>query len=458
MIAPSLPPLDVYRLWVRAGHGRAVLVTNPDVPQDYKDEIIHYSLNDYRLDRQFGCFAGRFNIELATRAGIREQLRDALIEAEFEEEEMVEKDRTLRFRTLAVFAESGDDRSLAHLQKLVAENEPQALESYVEALVYLSKKGQDWAFDELTDYVRKSNEDAFYELSYYIPRGIIWLAEHADEVITVGNYWKLDEDLGPENKDFKDVPRDLLARLEAARDKAKEEFQRTFVREPRPVYVPSDKGVLADLLAGIVPRRLVPQAAPMLTEEDHLEVARRWLVEEDWETAIKLFEVIEKRGFPLPLSELIARVRSGFHPCCFEDVLEEINDPAIRELGLELVQDEDDFAVGIESLTKSVLPEDLDLLLPAATEFVLGNTGSQQEEHSVTFAFRDMAKHLPQEAAIRALVWVYENTGCGACRGYALEELVDDHDYDVSDWLEEMQYDTCSDVCEVAEKLKSGGR
>lgn len=92
----ELPPLNVYKRWLCSGFGRAALVTHPEMPQEYKDEIVAYALKDYRIDRQFGAPLGSFLCELAMRSEMEDQIIDRLIESGFEDEAIRDVDHRHR--------------------------------------------------------------------------------------------------------------------------------------------------------------------------------------------------------------------------------------------------------------------------------------------------------------------------------------------------------------------------
>jgi hypothetical protein len=77
------------------------------------------------------------------------------------------------------------------------------------------------------------------------------------------------------------------------------------------------------------------------------------------------------------------------------------------------------------------------------------------QQHNVIVAVRHMAEHLPKDAAIKALRWVYETSTCAECRGFALGDLIDKHDADVTDWIEETQFDANHDVQELGQELRA---
>lgn len=375
---------------LKKGMGRAVLAIQAPVSQAFEDAILAASCEDQRLDRQTEDHRTQYYIWLAERANLTDRLREIILDATTPVRELQ------RIRFLGYFASQGDVQTRERLQS--------------EAL-----KGNLDATDELIEYG-------------FLP----WVLEHILPSMPSDEKWRF------RNLES-DYPNLTARELQLLKD-AESDFQASIKKPSAPEAQREEtfESIIHRIQTSEMHVGSLRRIGPNLREDQVRLVAERWLDESNWRRGNNLSKLFDVRDFPLPLSMIVDRVRSGNPPVHFENVLSHCDDPLVRELGLELIKSKN--YLGYMTLASSFAGQDYDLLVSSLPTFESLDSTSL---HGLCLDLLGIWEKWTISERLPFMVWVYENSPCSYCRGQAAEKLINDGTLPESYW-EELTFDADS--------------
>jgi hypothetical protein len=366
-------------------------------------------LEDQRLENYTETGRAPYLIQIVKRAGLTPLLLERLLEPF--DDDIYDGDRRQRIYLLGELARRNEHQVWELLTKLSSDNVSEA-----------------W--------------DALADLG---PVGVEWLADHILDGMPIEDKWRA--------KYWKEETDRLGEAAVRALNKAIEECD-DYYKDNK--YEPSKRSqTLDEAIEEIKNARFVRGSigfiANKLTDEEVLRVTSLWLEETEQRKARSYSQVFRYRDFPLPVSVLIDRVRSGDYPSDFEEVLSYIDDPLARDLGLELLTRSEPDYRGYACLVSSFLDSDIPFLVESMNKFVRIDP---HELHSLCYPLEDIAKDISVESRFVVNQWMYENNPCSFCRAKHVQSMIADGNLPDS-YRQEIPYDASSDVRELAAQQPS---
>ena len=389
---------------VRKGLGRAVLVVDGPVSQEYEDIILAACQTDQRHDPQFEDSRAPYLMALAERACLVYDVRQLIVAPI--EETLDDWDRLQRLRMLGEFAKRSNFEVVQLLRRYAEEMDSNAW-------TVLADCGElNWLVDNILPIMPTEDK---------------W------EVMLWAN---LESDLP---SDIKSKLTDAYEECASLRKSNTEENER-------------------DLSFGSVIQRIeqgnrnmlgLKRIGPNLTESQVLEVADRWLSERDFRKGIRYAGLFEVRKFPLPIEAIIDLIYIGNAPAGFEEVLGSIDNPKVREVGLWMIHNLD--YRGFQCLRKSGRPDDIPKLLTSLEKY---QDEPDEYIHMLNINLRQVIETWSDSDRFPFLIWIYEHNPCSVCRSSAAKMMVDDGTLP-DEYRREMQFDADSYCRELAAKNQS---
>ena len=369
---------DEFSGWLRKGLGRAAVFLKTHDNRPYRDALLHACIHNLTYDPQ--CEDGRapYLLNLIELSGDTRFYRDGILAALESNNE--EQDFGQLFELAASFAVKGDDEM------------KRAMYAAFERLGF-GKAGLS-AADEL---VRLDGVDA-----------LLLAAKTFGEEEVDDRPWQFRHLV--ETLEKRDGKRPLPAQLDRFIREV-EDYDRKWEQKP--------------------------QRPP---EPDIEEAADAMLVESDKERLIGYLRMFGRRPFPRAIDRLLELARNEDDRIARAALvaLENISDPRVRALGLDLMTGLKwrGFAVGL--LVRNGEMGDYRTL-----ERLLEETKDPEVYHHLGMDVRDFVKAYQSEEAERCLLHLYENEACSLCRRGIVKELIAINRF--PDWMrEECRYDADS--------------
>lgn len=203
-------------------------------------------------------------------------------------------------------------------------------------------------------------------------------------------------------------------------DVAIHEFEAVVAKRPQRKLKPlTYEELLVRIQKGTNRLRGFREIAKSLSRKQIEEVAELWLAERHWRRARNYAELFEYVPFPFSVRRIVDLIRAGDPPVWFNDVISKSKDPLARELGLELITQENPDYRGFECMASTWGPSDVDVMLGSLKRFV---DIEEDDLHSVVIdLLSDAYELLPNSEVV--MCWIYEHSPCSYCRGRAAERM-----------------------------------
>jgi hypothetical protein len=178
------------------------------------------------------------------------------------------------------------------------------------------------------------------------------------------------------------------------------------------------------------------------TEEELRAAASDLILEKDESRLLAYLRIFWFQPFPGPIAPVLKLAESdNVRLARFSvKVLSQLTNPAIRELGLRLLDSAGRNGDGVELLANNYKPGDFQLM-----ETLLGEPMQVDDLHSFEIGVRHLASAHHSPEAERSLTLLYENGPCSLCRCGVVEELIALGCF--PDWMrEECRYDSYTET------------
>jgi hypothetical protein len=424
------PSLEEFERVVRLGLGRAALYLRRYDAAPYKEILVEAAITDWRYDADTDAQRERYLLALIDTTGQVEIFRDRIIAAlpTVLGGEIDDRRRAAQpVRLLALWAARGDRVAEAAL-RAAFESDPLA---FPDASVFVELHGMDglvYAAQPLGAALLAGEIDEFADQLWDVQLAAE-LRFGQDKVWSELGAWAHD---GPALLAVADLG---LARARAAgeashRSRQDEYREIGYDEVTRELTAPSS-------------RRRNNQGwrigwGRYAREDDLVRVARDFatLPADATELVIGYLQIFAMRAFPLDPSPLIREVRRGSldRPTPTSTVgdwsadnrrawyalraLENVTHPAVRQLGLDLLENSAWIASGAGLLERNAQSEDV----PRVIDAFLG-TNDVYERHSIGMSINKLSDHRRLPDVAGALCLVYELGPCSFCRRTAWKRL-----------------------------------
>lgn len=390
--------IEEFKDAVSKGLGRAVLSITPPVSPEVA-ELILTSFHESSFDGEDDS-RGEFRYFLAERAGLLDELLVRLTQQQEDEDDEV---RYERVELLGSFVRRKNQSALLELRSI-------ALAGLVHATRELVESGDvEWVIDNILPILP-------FEEKW---RANSWLEENPD----------LDE----ERKKV----------LEAA----DEEYCSFHQKNPKPDPPVKDfEQLFSEIVEGTASRQDLSRIRRHLTQVQTNKVFEVWIEGESEMRGRSAAYLLIGSKHNVDVNRVLEKVRSGAPPIRFEVILSKIESPEICDLGLELLMADPPDPRGIECLESSFYIEDIETIAEVLPKF---EELDDDTIHNICLTLNHMADTDEVKRNLPIMRWVYENSPCSFCREGAVRRMVEAKSLP-EEYLEEMQFDSESDIREVA--------
>jgi hypothetical protein len=397
--------MDRLREALRKGQGRAYGILENSDPAPYREVLLDACLHDTRFDRQAEHPRGAYLFGLLRLARMEQEALEVLL------------------ATLPTTEDEADGNQMTDL-----------LGAYAVA---------GSARAETALFARAAGGDARAQdrLAALRPRGLEWLEAHVLPTLDEADAWVVGRWLRETAEpDTHDVQRRLRRFFEAsqAREKARSK------RSP-PASV---QEFLRAIRKGKKPQTPVRFFAREATEAQFQEATELFLSGAGGSALRSLRWLFRDRPFPLPLERLFVLARDEARGQDVCQLLGDMNDPRIRELGLSLIAQRPLVRRALDTLRRSFQPGDevaIAALLPAMRQ------EDDARKHDVVLSLLDMASHTPGFSGQPFAEWTYEHSPCAFCRSNAVDWMVE-HGHLPTAIREEARHDAEAETRELAKR------
>lgn len=387
-----------FNQWLQKGIGRAVLHLRTHDPAPYREAVLYACTHDLTYDAQ--CEGDReiYLLDLidciADCDFFRNGLLDALTTAPKDREKF---DLGQTIELARNFAEKGDDEMKQAMYHAVADVGFEQEPIYYEDLIKLDG----------------------------LPALVI-AAENSLSTLREDNLWQVDSLVTAlQVRDGVEAANSAIRRAERESPRLAQMLERSRLYEsrlePRKNQKRLDYEALKKMIAEKPGAMLYPGWGRTATAEELDSAASDLILEKDDSRLLAYLRIFWFQRFTGPIARLLELAESNnVRLARFSvKVLSQLTNPAIRDLGLRLLDSPGRQGDGVELLVNNYKPWDFQL-----TETRIAEPMQVDDLHSVEIGVRHMASaHHPREAE-RSLLLLYENGPCSLCRCELVGELI----------------------------------